>query len=44
VHESTAVFRALGANVDEQIYAGMGHLVSNEELARVRAMLAPFGR
>ena len=40
VHETAAVFRTLGAVVDEQIYAGMGHVVNAEELAAARALLA----
>lgn len=41
VHESTDVFRALGGVVDERIYPGMGHLVSEEEIELVRALLTP---
>ena len=41
VHETGAVFRALGAQVEEVIYPGMGHLVSDDEVRRVRALLAP---
>jgi len=40
VHETAAVFERLGARVDEQIYAGMGHLVNADEIAAVRATLA----
>jgi predicted esterase len=32
VHETTRVFRALGAIVDERIYAGMGHTINRDEL------------
>ncbi len=39
VHESAEVFADLGAEVDERIYAGMGHLVNDDELAAVRALL-----
>lgn len=39
VHETTAVYRALGANVDERIYPGMGHLVNEDEIAAVRKLL-----
>lgn len=39
VHESSDVFRRLGARVIERIYPGMGHLVSREELDEVRAIL-----
>ncbi len=40
VHESTAVFRALGAIVDERIYPGMPHAVTEEEVVLVRHLLA----
>jgi predicted esterase len=40
VHETTRVYRALGANVDERIYPGMGHLVSPDEVRAVRALVA----
>jgi predicted esterase len=40
VHETTAIYRALGAVVDERIYAGMGHLVNENEIERVRALFA----
>ena len=40
VHETTEVFRALGAVVDERIYPGLGHTVSREELDAVRKLLA----
>jgi len=39
VHETAAIFRRLGAPVDERIYAGMGHLVSPDEVEAVRALL-----
>lgn len=39
VRETTQVYRALGANVDERIYPGMGHLVSEDEIAAVRKLL-----
>lgn len=39
VHETTAVFRRLGATVDERIYPAMGHLVTAEELEAVKTML-----
>jgi predicted esterase len=41
VHESASVFRALNAHVDERIYRGMGHIVNQDEIAAVRALLAP---
>jgi predicted esterase len=40
VHETTRVYRALGADVDERIYPGMGHFVSPDEIRAVRALLA----
>ena len=40
VHESTEVFRRMGAEVDERIYSEMGHTVNADELAAVRALLA----
>jgi predicted esterase len=39
VHESTKVFRALGSVVDERIYPGMGHTVTDEEIDLVRKLL-----
>jgi predicted esterase len=39
VHESTEVFRRLGARVDERIYPGMGHTVNDNELEAVRTLL-----
>jgi predicted esterase len=39
VHESSEVFRRLGAAVDERIYPGMGHTVSQDEIEALRAML-----
>ena len=44
VHESTRVFRALGAVVDERIYPGMGHLVTEEEIVLVRALFDRVAR
>jgi len=38
VHESTLVFRALGGVVNERIYPGMGHLVTEEEIVLVRTL------
>lgn len=38
VHETAAVFRRMGADVDERIYPGMGHLVNDDEVEAVRAM------
>jgi predicted esterase len=39
VHESADVFRRMGASVDERIYPGMGHSVSEDEMAAVRTIL-----
>jgi predicted esterase len=40
VHESAAVYRRMGAGVDERIYPGLGHTVNREEVSRVSALLA----
>ena len=40
VHESTAVFRRMGATVDERIYPGMGHTINADELQAADALLA----
>lgn len=40
VHETTDVYRALGAVVDEKIYPGMGHLVTEDEIERVKRLFA----
>jgi predicted esterase len=39
VHESSAVFRRMGAGVDERIYPGMGHSINADELAAADALL-----
>ena len=39
VKESTAALTALGAVVDERIYAGMGHTVNQDEVDVVKAMM-----
>jgi predicted esterase len=39
VHETTDVFRRMGAHVDERIYQGMGHTVNVDELKAVQALL-----
>jgi predicted esterase len=44
VHETTEVFRGLGASVDERIYPGMGHTVNRDELGAVRALLGVRAR
>lgn len=40
VHESTAIFQHLGAQVNEQIYPGMDHTINTEEIEIVRGMMA----
>jgi predicted esterase len=39
VQESAGVFRRMGAAVDERIYPGMGHTVSENEIGAVRTLL-----
>jgi phospholipase/carboxylesterase len=39
VHESTNVLRALGGNVTEKIYPGMGHTVVQDEIDHVENIL-----
>ena len=39
VRESSAVFRRLGAAVDERIYKGMGHTVNRDEIDAVNQIL-----
>ena len=39
VRETARVFRALDASVDERIYPDMGHLVNEDEVHAVRALL-----
>jgi predicted esterase len=40
VQESAAVFRQLGADVDERIYPEMGHTINEDELDAVRRLMA----
>lgn len=40
VHETAEVFRAMGAEVTERIYPGMGHLVNEDEIAWTRELVA----
>ena len=40
VHDTREVFEALGAEVTERIYEGMGHTVNADELDHVRPMIA----
>ena len=39
VHETTEVFRRMGATVDERIYKGMGHTINADELRAVRGLV-----
>lgn len=39
VNQSTAVMRRLGAEVEERIYPGMGHMVNEDEMNYVRGMM-----
>jgi len=39
VHETRDAFEALGAEVDERIYEGMGHTVNQEEIDALDAMI-----
>jgi predicted esterase len=39
VRETTAVFQAMGADVTERFYPGMGHLVNEDEIAFTRAIM-----
>jgi predicted esterase len=41
VHESADVFRRLNARVDERVYPGMGHVVNEDEIEAIRALLGP---
>lgn len=40
VRETAAVFRAMGADVTDRIYPGMGHLVNEDEIAWTRELVA----
>ena len=39
VHESAEVFRALDGRVEERIYSGMGHVINEDEIEALRALL-----
>ena len=39
VHESSAIFRGMGATVDERIYPRMGHTVNRDEIEAIDALL-----
>lgn len=43
VRESATVLRRLGADVELRLYPAMGHVVNDDELAAVRAMLTGTG-
>lgn len=40
VQETNAVYTRMGAQVTERLYPGMGHLVNQDEIEHVRAMMA----
>ena len=40
VTESAAVLRHMGANVTMKLYPGMGHLVNEDEIAAVNALMS----
>lgn len=40
VHETTATFRSMGADVTERIYEGMGHDVNQDELDHATELIA----
>ena len=40
VHESSALFRRMGATVDERTYPRMGHTVNRDEIEAIDALLA----
>jgi predicted esterase len=44
VRESADVLRRLGGDVTLRIYPGMGHMVNDDEIEAVRAMIAHSGR
>lgn len=39
VQETTSLLRAMGANVTERIYPGMGHLINDDELETARTIM-----
>ena len=43
VEESIAVFRRMGAEVDDRIYPGMGHTIVSDEIDAMHAMLQGVG-
>jgi phospholipase/carboxylesterase len=40
VHESTRVFRDLGANVTERVYPGMDHTINDDEIRQVTELIS----
>jgi phospholipase/carboxylesterase len=40
VHESTRVFRDLGASVTERVYPGMSHTINDDEIRQVTKLIA----
>lgn len=40
VHQTAEAFSGLGADVDERIYPGMGHTITDDEVRAVRGLLA----
>ena len=40
IHVTKAVFKQLGADVNKQIYQGMGHTINEDEIKKVRGMMA----
>ena len=43
VEETAELFRGMGADVDLQVFPGMGHTVSRQEIDLVRRLLRRFG-
>lgn len=42
VHETEQTLARMGANVTKRLYAGMGHLVNEDEIAHIQALLEPI--
>lgn len=40
VHETAAIFRRIGAEVEERIYPGMGHTINEDELAVAKRLIS----
>ncbi len=43
VQDTAVALRAMGANVDERIYPGMGHTVNDDEITAAQALLSAIG-